>query len=92
MGISFIIYNCGPGRVIRAGMSGNLIPGSGIFAHVQTGPGVHLASCTMGKEFFPGVNRTGRGADHPTPSSTEVPNEHSYTSTPLLGPSWRVRG
>jgi hypothetical protein len=32
---------------------------------VQTGPGVHAASCTMGTGSFPGVNRSGRGADHP---------------------------
>jgi len=25
-------------------------------APVQTGPGVHLASCTMGTVYFPGVN------------------------------------
>jgi hypothetical protein len=42
------------------------------FAHVQTGPGVHPASCTMGTGSFPGVKRPGRGADHPPPSSAEV--------------------
>jgi hypothetical protein len=42
------------------------------FAHVQTGPGAHLASCTMGTESFPGVKRPGRGADYPPPSSAEV--------------------
>jgi hypothetical protein len=25
------------------------------FAHVQTGPGAHPASCTMGTGYFPGV-------------------------------------
>jgi len=33
---------------------------------VQTGSGVHLASCTMGTvSFFPGAKRPGRGVDHP---------------------------
>jgi hypothetical protein len=31
------------------------------------------------------VKRPGRGADHPPPSSAEVTNEYSYTSTPPLG-------
>ena len=38
-------------------------------APVQTDPGPHLASC-IGS--FPGVKRTGRGADHPTHLSAEV--------------------
>jgi hypothetical protein len=45
--------------------------GARFFAHVQTGPGAHPASCTMGT----GVKRPGRGADHPPPSSAEVKNE-----------------
>jgi hypothetical protein len=55
------------------------------FAHVQTGPGAHPASCTMGTGSFPGVKQPGRGADHPPPSSAEVKKEYSYTSTPPLG-------
>jgi hypothetical protein len=39
--------------------------GARFFAHVQTGPGAHPASCTMGTGSFPGVKRPGRGADHP---------------------------
>jgi hypothetical protein len=34
-----------------------------------------LDSCTMGTGSFPGVNRPGRGADHPIPPSVEVENE-----------------
>jgi hypothetical protein len=45
------------------------------FAHVQTDPGAHPASCTMGTGFFPGVKRPGRGADHPRPSSAKVEKE-----------------
>ena len=35
-------------------------------ASVQTGPGAHPASYTMGTGSFPGVKRPGRGVDHPT--------------------------
>jgi hypothetical protein len=50
---------------LRAGRSVDRIPvGARFLAHVQTGPGVHPASCTMGAGSFPGVKRTGRGADH----------------------------
>jgi hypothetical protein len=55
------------------------------FAHVQTGPGAHPASCTMGTGSFPGVKRPERGADHPPPSSAKVRKEYSYTSTHHLG-------
>jgi hypothetical protein len=43
--------------------------GARFFAHVQTGPGVHPVSCTMGSGSFPEVKRPGRGADHPPPSA-----------------------
>jgi hypothetical protein len=49
--------------------------GARFFAQVQTGPGSHSASCTMGAGSFPGVKRPGRGADHPPPSSAEVKKE-----------------
>jgi hypothetical protein len=39
--------------------------GARFFTHVQTGPGAHPASCTMGTGSFPGIKRPGRGADHP---------------------------
>jgi hypothetical protein len=35
------------------------------FVQVQTGPGAHPESCTMGTGSFPGVKRPGRGAEHP---------------------------
>jgi hypothetical protein len=63
------------------------IPGwARFFAHVQTGPGAHPASCAMGTGFFQGVKRPGRGADPPPPPSVEVEHEYIYTSTPPLGP------
>jgi hypothetical protein len=74
---------------LRAGRSGDRIPvGARSFAHVQTGPEAHSASCTVGTGSFPGVKRPGRGADHPPTSSAEVENEYSYTSTPPLGTWW----
>jgi hypothetical protein len=55
------------------GRSGDRIPVVEIFsAPVQTGPGAHPTSYTMGTESFPGVKRPGRGVDHPPPSSAEV--------------------
>jgi hypothetical protein len=61
---------------LQAGWSGDQIPvGARFFAHIQTGPGAHPASCTMGIGSFPGVKRAGRGADHPPPPSAEVENE-----------------
>ena len=46
---------------IPAGRSGDRIPVRTIFsAPVQTGPGAHPASCTMGTGFFVGV-KSGRG-------------------------------
>jgi hypothetical protein len=50
---------------------------------VQNGSGAHSASYTMGtRRSFPGVKRLVREADHSPPSSAEIKNEWSYTSTP----------
>jgi hypothetical protein len=72
-------FSRGPGWLsrysdsLRAGRSGNRIPvGARYFAAVQTGPGAHPASCTMGTGSFPGVKRPGRGVDHPPSSSVRV--------------------
>jgi hypothetical protein len=46
--------------------------GARFIAHVQTGPEAHPASCIMGTGSFPEVKRSGRGADHPPPSSAGV--------------------
>ena len=50
----------------RAERSGDRIPvGARFSTPVQTGPGAHPASYTMGTESFRGVKRPGRGVDHP---------------------------
>jgi hypothetical protein len=57
-------------------LSGDRIPvGARFFAHIQTGPGAHPISFTMGTGSFPGVKRPGRGTDQPAPPSAEVENE-----------------
>jgi hypothetical protein len=57
---------------------------------VQTGSGVHPASCTMGTGgLFPGAKAgPGRDADHSPPSSAEVENEYELY---FLSPT-RLRG
>jgi hypothetical protein len=69
---------------LRAARSGDRIPvWARFFAHFQTGLGDHPASCTKGTGSFPGVKRSGRGADHPPASNAEVKKEKSYTPNPL---------
>ena len=56
------------GIATRYGLDGRGIEspvGATFSAPVQTGPGAHPASCTMGTGSFTGVKRPGRGADHP---------------------------
>jgi len=71
--------NSGSGSVVgiatgRTGLSGDQIPVEAKFsAPVQTGPGAHPASCTMGPSSFPGgKERPGRDADPLPPSSVVV--------------------
>ena len=68
----------GPGSAVgiataqRAGRSGDRIPVVARFSTpVQTGPGAHPASCTMGTGSFPGV----KSADRSPPSSAVVMKE-----------------
>jgi hypothetical protein len=50
--------------------------GARFFAPVQTGPGAHPASCTMGTVvFFGGKEPPGRDGDHSPPSSSVVMEE-----------------
>jgi hypothetical protein len=64
---------------LRAGRSGDRIPvGVRFSAPVQTGPGAHPVSCTMGTGSFPGV-KYGRGV--------------TLTTHPLLVPTlWATPG
>ena len=41
-------------------------------APVQNVPEAHPAPCTMGTGSFPGVNRPGRGVEHPLPFCVDV--------------------
>jgi hypothetical protein len=71
-------HHSSDGIVTDYGLDGPRIEfrwGARFFAHVQTGPGAHPASCTMDTGSFPGVKRPGRGADHPPPCSAEVDKE-----------------
>jgi hypothetical protein len=61
-------------------------------APVQTGPGAHPASYTMGTGSFPGVKRPGRGIDHPPPSSAEVKERVELYLYSTSGPLWPVTG
>jgi hypothetical protein len=58
---------------LRAGRTGDRIPVEARFsAPVQTVPGAHPASCTMGTGSFPGgKEQPGRDAD-PSPTSSAV--------------------
>ena len=57
-------------------------------APVQTGPGAHRASCTMGYRVFPGV-KSDRSVTL-TPHPLQVPWSRKSRDIPLL-PLWTVR-
>jgi hypothetical protein len=83
------------GTATRYGMDGPGIEsrwGARFSALVQTDPGAHSASCTMGTGSFPGVKRPGRGADHPPPSMCRGREwVELYLYFPSV-PSWPVIG
>ena len=68
-------------------IAGDRIPVQARFsAPVQTGPGAHPASCTMGTGSFPGSKeRPGRNADPLPTSSVVIKKGQSYSSTPSMG-------
>ena len=55
----------------------------GLPAPVQTAPGSHPASCTMGTGSFPWVKQPGRGVDHPPPSRAEVKESRVIALLPV---------
>ena len=59
---------------------------------VQTSLGAHPASYTKGTGSFAGVNRPGRGVDHPPTSSAEVKERVELNLFFTSGPSWPVIG
>jgi hypothetical protein len=60
--------------------------GARFSAPIQTVPGAHPASYTMGIGSRPGVKLLGRGFDHPPPSSAKVTERvELYFYTPSLG-------
>jgi hypothetical protein len=62
--------------------------GARFSAPIQTGPGAHPASCTMGTGSFPGV-KSGRGATLP-PHPLPLPWSWKSRAIPLL-PQWAVQ-
>ena len=61
---------------LRAGRSGDRIPmGARFSPPVQTGPGAHPASYTMGTGLSWGVQRPGRGVDHPPHLASRLKKE-----------------
>jgi len=76
--LMFSWCNCGLGRIVGIatgyGLDGLWIEsrwGARFSAHVQTSPGPHPASCTMGTGSFPGV-KSGRGVTLTSPPSSAV--------------------
>jgi len=61
--------------------------GARFSAPVQTGPGAHPASYTMGIGSFLGVKQLGRGVDHPPPPSTKVKERVELYPYSPSGPS-----
>jgi len=79
--------------LLWAGWSGDQIPvGVRFSAPVQTSPGAHPASYTMGTGSFLGIKRPGRGIDHPPLSSAEVKESVELYLYSHSGPSWPVTG
>jgi hypothetical protein len=66
----------GIATTLWAGRSGDRIPvGARFSAPVQTGPGAHPASYTMGTGSFPGLKRPGHGVDHPPDLAPKLQKE-----------------
>jgi hypothetical protein len=66
--------------------------GARFSAPVNTDPGAHPASCTMGTGSFPGVKLPWRGGDHPSRSGAEVKRRVELYHYSPSGPSWPVIG
>jgi hypothetical protein len=75
---------------LRTGRSGDRIPRERrifLFSKTaQTAPGAHPASYSIGTGVLPGLKLLERDTDHSPPSSSQVKNEWSCTSTPPICP------
>ena len=83
------------GIATRYGLEGPGIEsrwGAKFSAPVQTGPGAHPASYTMGTGSFPGVKRPGRGVDYPPQSSAEVKERVQLYLCSPIGSLWPAKG
>jgi hypothetical protein len=83
------------GIVTHYGLGGPRIEsrwGGRFSAAVQSGPGVHPASYTIGIGSFPGIKRPGRGVDHPPPFGAEVKERVELYIYSPSGPLWPVQG
>jgi len=61
-------------------------------ATIQTGPGAHPISYTMGNGSLPGVEQLGSDDDHPIPLTVEVKERVELYFYSLSGPWWPVLG
>jgi hypothetical protein len=60
---------------------------------IQTGPGVHPASCKVGNQVsLPGVEQPGSGTDHPPPTSTKVKERMELYLHSPSGLLWPILG
>jgi hypothetical protein len=78
----FMISNCSYIKLHSSKLSEILLKIFSFIHCVQTASGAHPVSYPMAYSL--GVNLPGREADHSPPSSAEVKNAWSYTSTPPL--------
>jgi len=79
----------------RYGLGGPRIDsqsGTRVSAPVQTGPGAHQASYTMGTGSFPGGKLAGAWSWPPPPSSAEAEGRVELYMYSPSGPSWPVLG
>jgi hypothetical protein len=75
------------------GRSEDRIPlGAKFSPPVQTGPGHHTVSYTMGTRSFSSVNRRGRGVDHPPQSTAKVKERVEVYMYSPSGTAWPVVG
>ena len=69
---------------LQAGRSGDRIPVKARFSElVQTGPGAHPSSYTMGTGTFPGVKRPGRDVDQPLHLAPRLKEDRAIHLLPL---------